>query len=174
MIQRVFALLLLAQIALVASHYNSTLMELEAKLFVKMALLSQDINKSKTTLDITIVTQKHDSYYATEFKNLIEQNYSENIMQKKVLVRIEEFEKLSYDTEVLIFLHAPEKLLRKLIATANSKKIMTFSYEPSYLVYGVLGSLYIGVSTKPLLNKDVIREYGFTFNPYLLELSKFY
>jgi len=174
MIQRVFALLLLAHIALVASHYNSTLMELEAKLFVKMALLSEDINKSKETLDITIVTQGCDTHYAYEFKNLIEKNYTEKIMQKSVVVKIEEFTTLSYDADLLILLHSKEELLRKICKTANNKKILTFSYEPSYLIYGVLGSLYIGVSTKPLLNKDVIREYGFTFNPYLLELSKFY
>ena len=174
MIQRVFALLLLAQIALVASHYNSTLMELEAKLFVKMALLSENINKSKETLDITIVTQKCDENYANEFKYQIEKNYQEKIMDKSVVVKIEEFSKLSYKADVLILLHSKEELLHKVSKTANAKKILTFSYEPSYVKFGVLGSLYIGVSTKPLLNKDVIREYGFTFNPYLLKLSKFY
>ena len=174
MIQRVFALLLLAQIALVASHYNSTLMELEAKLFVKMALLSEDINKSKKTLDITIVSQGCDHNYANEFKNLIEKNYKEKIMDKSVVVSIEEFSNLTYKADLLILLHSKEKLLRKVSKIANTKKILTFSYEPSYIAYGVLGSLYIGVSTKPLLNKEIIREYGFTFNPYLLKLSKFY
>jgi len=173
MILRVFALFLSLQLQIFASSYNSTIIELEAKLFPKMLMLSEDIYKHNTYLHICIISQEKDMQYAKEFQMLIEKNYKEKLMNKEIKVSIREFKNISNYPDGLIVLNHPDEELLRIANWANSNKIVSLAYDPSYLEFGILGSIYIGVSTKPYLNKHTIKKYKFMFNPYLLELSKF-
>jgi hypothetical protein len=173
MIKKLLVSLLLVQLQVFANHYKSTIIELEAKLFPKMLMLSEDIKKDSQYLHIYIIAQEKDMNRAKEFKTAIESNYKEKLMNKTVKVYIQEFHSIeNYPDGIIVLHHSQEELLR-ISNWANANKIVSFSYEPSYLDFGILGSLYIGASTKPYLNKKVIKKYKFNFNPYLLELSKF-
>lgn len=174
MIYRVLSLFLLLQLQLFGAQYNSTIIELEAKLFPKMLMLSEDLDKNASSLEIVIVAQECALYSAKLFKESIEKTYSQNLVSKKILVNIVEFENLSGKPDGIIVLYHPDKELHAIAKWANTQKIPSFSYDPAHLEFGILGSLYFGVQTKPYLNKEVLKKYNFTFNPYLLELSKFY
>ncbi|MEA2073630.1 MAG: hypothetical protein U9O86_08600 [Campylobacterota bacterium] len=171
---KVFLLLyLLLPLQLFAIHYNSTIIEIEAKLFPKMIMLSEDIDKNATVLKIDIIAHKQDLAYAREFKESIQAKYPEKLINKVVKVSISKLGSLNEEADAFIVLDHTEKELQKIANFANTRKILSFAYDPSYMDSGILAAIYIGISTKPYLNKEIIQKYNFTFNPYLLELSKF-
>ena len=174
MTQRVFALLLLLSFKLFGAHYNSTIIELEAKLFPKMLMLCSQQEKSATHFEIVIIAKEHDYTQAKIFKGTIEETYTKKLMGKILEVKIVEFQKLESKPDgVIVFYHSSQEL-KKIAQWANKEKVPSLSYDPAHLEFGILGSLYIGAITKPYLNKETIKHYGFLINPYLLELSKFY
>lgn len=164
---------LLLSLELYAHHYNSTLVEIQAKIFPKMAMLSEDIEKEKTVLNIVILAQKSDFRDAKEFKKSIKLQYPDKLKQKSLEISIKKFSELKESPDMIIVLKHTQEDLKKIATWANTRKVLTFAYDPYYLDFGILASLYLGVTTKPYLNKEVMQKYNFHFNSYLLELSKF-
>ena len=173
MIQKALALFLLLQLQIFGANYNSTVIELEAKLFPKMILLSEDIDKNSPSLIIYILTQEEDLDYANEFKEAIQTNYPDKLMGKTLHVFVKQFDSEQKRPDAMIILYHPNEELEKIALWANNKRIITLAYDPSYMNLGILASIYLGVSTKPYLNSEIMKTYNFNFNPYLLELSKF-
>jgi hypothetical protein len=168
-----FLLLLLLALQLFASQYNSTVFELEAKLFPKIVMLSEDIKKESEFLTLCIIAKEEDFRYAQEFKEAIEASYPDKLMNKSIVITIKNFNSIESYPDGVIVLNNGEKEVRAVANWANANKIVSLSYDPSYLEYDVLASIYIGRSVKPYLNREVMQKHNFNFNPYLLELSKF-
>lgn len=166
-------LFLFLTLQLFGNYYNSTMIEIEAKLFPKMMIFSADIDKKSKILKIEIVAHAQDYRYAQEFKEAIKSNYPDKLMNRALQVSITELSKMDSSSDAIIVLNHTEKELVKIATFANSRKIPSFAYNPFYMDSGILASLYIGRTTKPYLNKDVMQKYNFTFNPYLLKLSRF-
>jgi len=172
-LRKILALLIVLSLQLFASQYNSIILELEAKLFPKMILLSEDLDKNTTSLNIYIIAKEIDIHTAEQFKKLIESNYPDKISGKKVQVSVKKFKHFKDLPNAIIVLRHSEEQLSKIALWANNNKVLSLAYDPSYMQYGILASIYIGRTTKPYLNKTAIQKYGFVFNPYLLKLSKF-
>lgn len=168
-----FFLLSLLSLQLFASQYNSTVFELEAKLFPKIVILSENIKTESKNLILYIVAKEEDTYDALEFKEAIELAYPNKLMNKVVKVFVKEFNALEGNPDAIIVFQNSEDEIRKIAKWANTNKIISLSYDPSYLDYNILSSIYIGRSIKPYLNRKIMQKYNFSFNPYLLELSKF-
>ncbi len=175
MIQRVFALLLILSLQLFAKQYNTNIINIEAKLFVKIALLEEGIRSSDSPiLSIYILAKKIDENAAKKFQSAIEADYPNVLLNKRVTVQIVQFNTaMQQKPDAVIVLQHKKKELQEIAAWANKNKIVSFAYDPAYLKNGLLVSLYLGKTTKPYLNKKVIQEYGFVFNSYLMQLSKF-
>jgi len=174
MIKRIF-LLLLISISLFAKQYDPTIIAIEAKLFPKIALLEQHIKHNPSgVLKITILAKEIDFSAAEIFRLKIESNYPDMIGNKKVVVNILKFKSptLKLSDAVIVLSHKPKEL-QAIALWANKNKIVSFAYDPSYLKYGLLSSIYIGKSTKPYLNRKIMKKYNFIFDSYLLQLSKF-
>ena len=174
MIQRLFLLYLLLISSLSALEYDTTILELEAKIFPKMILYSDTIDKKSTTLRIFIIAQEIDKKSAEYFQDLILTNYPQKISGKRVEVTIHTFTKLEQTPDAIIVLDHPEETLYKIALWANEKRVVSLAYDPYYMSYGLSASLYIGKTVKPYLNSVTLKKYNFNFNPYLLKLSKFY
>ncbi len=138
-----------------------------------MILLSEDLDENSTSLNIYIITQEVDTSSAKLLKDLIESNYPEKILGKKVEVFVKQFQDFKKLPDAIIVLHHNEDKLIKIAQWANKNRVISLAYDASDLQYGLLGSIDIGKSTKPYLNKNTIQKYGFVFSPYLLKLSKF-
>ena len=173
MIKRVLSLFLILSLQLSAIEYKPTLLELEAKIFPKMILLNSKLDKTSETLTIYIIIKEWDIYTAQELQNNIENYYPKKIAGKKIVVSIEQFKDFKKTPDAIILLKHTKEELTQIANWANKKGIVSLAYDPSYMEYGILASLYIGKSTKPYLNKKIIQKYGFEFNPQLLKLSKF-
>ncbi len=174
MIQRLIFLFLLLGANLSALEYDETILELEAKLFPKIILLSDDIQKKSDILSIYIIAQDVDKKSAIYLKELIHSNYPEKISGKKIEVAIKKFMLFKKKPDAIVVLNHNAKQLTKIAYWANTHKVISLTYDPYYMRYGLLASLYIGKATKPYLNSAVMKKYNFNFNPYLLKLSKFY
>jgi hypothetical protein len=175
LMQRFFVLFLVLSALLGATEYDDTVMNIEAKLFPKIALLEERIaNKASPNLTITIIYTESDYDVAQNFKQKIESCYPNKLRDKKLVVSLAQFGHTHItDTDALLVLsHEPQEL-EKIALWANKNKIVTFAYEPAFLEYGLTASIYIGKATKPYLNNTIIKKYGFIFDPYLLQLSKF-
>ena len=172
---KIFLLILLFCLQLSAREYNSDIIDIEAKLFVKIALLEAHIQKSEDPrLNIYILAKEIDSKAANLFRSAIEADYPQKVLNKKVVVTIARFSQTMQKrpAAVIVLRHTPQEL--QAIATwANKNQILSFAYDPAYLKYGLLASLYFGQTTKPYFNKRTIQDYGFVFDPYLMQLSKF-
>lgn len=171
---KLFAFLLSLSLQLAASQYNSTIIELEAKLFPKMMLLSEDIDKNSSVIEIFIIAKESAEYSAKLFQKNIEKNYAKRIRNKNFKVTIKAFEDINSHPDAIITLYHSDNEIQKIAQWANKNKIPSFCYDPTDLENGILASLYIGATTKPYLNKITINRYSFSFDPYLLKLSKFY
>ena len=174
MIQRVLTLLLILSVSLFSRQYDETLLNIEAKLFPKIAVLEENIkNKDSSKLEIGIVYESIDEQVARSFKSKILKNYSNKLVGKRLEVSlISSKEDLDRNLDFVIFMYIEESRLVHLVSWANRHNILTFSYDPSDLYYGIACSIYIGKSTKPYLHAKVIKKFNFTFDPYLLRLSK--
>ncbi len=176
MIKKSFLLFfLLVSTLLCAKRYDSRIITIEAKIFPKIALLEQNIKQNPSTeISITIIAKEIDFNIAEDFKAKIESSYPDMIGKKKIIVSISEFNdpNINFPDAVIVLSHE-DKELQKIASWANKNTIVSFAYDPSYLNYNLLASIYIGKSTKPYLNRKIIKKYNFIFDPYLLQLSKF-
>ena len=174
MIQKLLFLCLLLVANLSALEYDETILELEAKLFPKIILLSDGIRQESETLTIYIIAQELDQESAEYLKEHILSNYPKKISGKKIEVSIKEFMAFKKKPDAIIVLDHDGQSLTKIANWANTHKVISLAYDPYYMSYGLLASLHIGKATKPYLNSAVIKKYNFSFNPYLLKLSKFF
>lgn len=174
MIKKVLFLLLLSS-QLFSKQYDINIIHIEAKLFPKIALFETHIHKSDAPdLNIYIFTQDIDLNMARSFKSNIETNYPTRVLYKKIVVHIvSSTQEITKTPAAIIFLQHSKKELQRVAAWANKNHILTFAYDPVDLHSGLLASIHIGKTVKPYLNKQIIKEYGFMFNPYLMQLSKF-
>ena len=158
-------------------QYNSVILDIEAKIFPKIALMEKSVQNSPSkSLHIIIVYKKINAKVAKKFQSKIEMTYKAPLLGKKIVVDVvlmRRYHKLQMLPDVIIVLSYPPKEMKDIAKWANENKIVSFVYEPKDLQYGFLGSVYIGLSVKPYLNKETIKESGFVFTPYLLQLSKF-
>ncbi|WP_428738441.1 hypothetical protein [Sulfurimonas sp.] len=175
MIKKVFSFIVFS-IQLFAYSYDNAIIEIEAKLFPKIAVLEKTTQKEKTdTLQVYIVHTEVDHDTAQKFKTSIEKFYSEKLINKKISVSIIIQEQLSLTQEgMLIVLYHPTKNLKEIAQWANEHHRISFIYDYLEIEYGFLGSIYADQEIKPYLNRQTIQKYNFNFDTYLLGLSKFY
>jgi len=174
MIQRVLTLLLIVSLQLFANSYDDTILKIEAKLFPKIALLEQNIQKSQSKfLNITIFANEIDRVTAYNFKKTIEKNFPQAFSGKKIQVDVKQFSlQGAQKVDAIILFNHTCKKIQEITKWANKNAIVSFSYDPCYLENGVLASIYLGKTTKPYLNSSVMKKYNFQFNAFLLQLCK--
>lgn len=165
----------LLSVALFARQYDTVVFDIEAKLFPKMMFLEKNIQKKiDSQISVVIIAEEIDFEKATEFKNKIEQKYPNGIKNKTINISIKPFhENIATNIDAIIVLSHEPEMIQTIASWANARKILSFSYDPADLNNGILASIYIGKSTKPYLNAEIIKEYDFIFDSYLLQLSKF-
>ncbi len=175
--KKILFIFLITVASLFSYEYDDTIMSIEAKLFPKIALMEQHIRqKPKSSLDIFILYKEIDEDVAKKFAAKIKQRYREALLGKKICVDrllLTEIDKVQKIPDVIIVLSYDAKEMRSVAAWSNKNGVVSFVYEPKDLEYGFVGSVYIGKTVKPYLNKQTIKEHGFVFTPYLLQLSKF-
>ena len=176
MILKVFSLVILCCVQLFGYYYDNKIIDIEAKLFPKIAMLEKTTqNKKSDTLQIYIVHNEIDRDTAVKFKEAIERFYPNKLLDKKISITFITQQQLTSSTNgVFIVLYHTTPILETIANWANKNHQISFVYDPLEIECGFLGSIYIGKETKPYLNRQTIQKYNFNFDTYLLGVSKFY
>jgi len=172
---KIFYILYFASVELLASGYSNTIIDIESKLFPKIALLEKQIKENTSKyLTILIISNETDYYIAQEFKERLLFYYPKEISGKKLTISIMNSDKITHKkSDIIIVLNHTPNTIKKIALWANTHKILSFSYDTYALEYGIVASIHIGRSIKPYFNSNSIKKYGFIFDSYLLNLSKF-
>jgi len=175
MIQVAVFLLLFVSTQIFAGQYDKTIIYIESKIFPKVTLLEESVkNSTSTYLHIGIITKTIDLEIAHQFAENIKSIYPNLLRNKSLVITITQFSNsIQNKPDAIIVLNHSKEEIEEIASWANNNKILSFSYDPFYMQYGLVSSIYIGKTTKPYLNKQAIKKYDFSFDPYLMNLSKF-
>lgn len=155
-------LFLFSTITLFASGiYNSNLLDIQAKVYPKIIISDKDVEKKTFEEEIifTIFYEDIDYNTALILKDKIEKNYKSlkdiNLFVK--LKRIGDFDKKEPLSTAYYFLLGDKNqisLISNFLVTNNR---LTFSYDDTYLEFGVIFSLKINSQIDLFLNLQELR-----------------
>lgn len=171
-------LLFLIPFLLSATTYDSTLLQIGAKLFPKIVLMEKGTKERiQTTVNIVIVTVPSNKQTAQQLAEMIERQYHGTLSNYALacsVVTAKEGLEVKNAHGFLLLMEPDESLLPLLLEQAHKNKILTFSFDPLLLPKGAAVSLYIGRSVKPYINLSTLKEVPFTFEYGFLKLSQPY
>lgn len=161
-----------------AYQYNDVMLSLHAKTAPKVAVMETAIEKKyvKNSLSITIVYDKRDETVAKNLKDMIGSEYERGVAGHDVVVNLREFREFSsgQQSTLVYILRGDADRVERVVEICKKHSILTFSYEPEYLQYGVILSLFVDKRTSPYINLKAAKESGISFKEMLLRISKIY
>jgi len=161
------------------SGYEKTLLNLHARLFVRILLLDTELEKRlvEKHLVVGVIYEPEDRFTAERFKKMIQEAKASTESFPYPL----HIELISYQKEALpevsavYFLNATDRRkVHRMVRTVSSSGRMSFSYNRSYLQEGVMLSLWIGREVRPQMNLNAVRQSGIPFEPSLIQISRHY
>jgi hypothetical protein len=172
------SLLLLMPFLLWGTTYDSTLLQIGAKLFPKVVLMEKGTKERlQSTLRLVIITTQSDKKTAQQLSKAIERQYGGVLSSYTLSLTIaspKEALEITHAHGFFLLLEPNEDILTPLLVHAHDHKILTFSFDPALLQKGVAVSLHIGRSVKPYINLSTLKQVPFTFEYGFLKLSQPY
>ena len=138
---------------------NNNLLFIEAKLYPKIIMLTNDFYNKKS-IKMAIISNDNTVQKAKEFKNFIKNSKFDIKITKKI--------NLNYDVYIITY-DIKNKIIQNLI---KHKKII-FSIDPN-LIYKSMFSIYIGIKVYPLINPYLIKKANIKVNPIIFKVAKIY
>lgn len=158
--------------------YDSTLLQIGAKLFPKVALMEKGTRERiQSTVNFVIITTPTNKRAAQRLLGIIERQYGGILSNYSLTVSIlspKEALMVKNTHGFILLLEADDDILSSLLEHAHLNKILTFSFDPALLQKGTAISLYIGRSVKPYINLTTLKQVPFTFEYGFLKLSQPY
>jgi len=150
----------LFSVLLFAAALNEDLLYIEAKLYPKIMMLTQNLS-NKSTIKIAVVSNNNTISLSKKYKDYFPHN-------KKFLISV--IKKITLNYDVYIFTYTPKKEdIKKLI---KSRKII-FTLLPNNVKNAMFG-IYIGVRVYPYINPALLKEANIIINPIILKVGKIY
>lgn len=158
--------------------YDSTLLQIGAKIFPKVVVMEKGTNERiQSTVNLVIVAVPSNKLAAQELSEMISRQYggilSNHTLSLSILSPKEALTAKNVHGFILL-MDSDNTMLPTLIEYAENSKTLTFSFDPSLLQQGVAISLYIGRSVKPYINLSTLKKVPFTFEYGFLKLSQPY
>lgn len=159
-----------------AAEYDQLLLKTQASIFPKIILLDKDIETkiASNEIVISIIHSINDHVTAVTLKNLMEESYKENLGNKKLIIRLIDFDKFE-ETDVAtayFIMQGSSKIHEKVTAHAAKNKRVCFSYNYKDFENNALISLLIKEKTYVYLNKSAIHDYDIKFLPLFYKIVK--
>lgn len=171
-------LCMLIPVILAATTYDSTLLQIGAKIFPKIALMEQGTNERiESTLNFAIVTLPSNKETAQRLSEMVKRQYPDGINNHRLSLTIvspKEALEMNNGHGFILLLNSENNMLIPIIEHAAKNKILTFSLDPSLLQKGVAVSLYVGKNVKPYINTSTLKQVPFNFEYGFLKLSQPY
>ncbi|MCK9373975.1 MAG: hypothetical protein M0P91_12340 [Sulfuricurvum sp.] len=173
-----FILLFFIPVLLWGTTYDSTLLQIGAKIFPKIALMEKGTKERiQTTVNIVIITGGSNKQTAQQLAEMIERQYHGTLSNYSLtcsVVSIKEGFEVKNAHGFILLMDPDDSMLPALLEYAHKNKTLTFSFDPLVLQNGAAVSLYIGRSVKPYINLSTLKEVPFTFEYGFLKLSQSY
>ena len=158
--------------------YDSTLLQIGAKLFPKVALMEKGTKERiQSTVNFVIITPPSNKEAAQRLSEMIDRQYGgvlSNYTLTLSIVSPKEALEIRNVHGFFLLLDPEESILSPLLEHARQTKTLTFAFDPLLLQKGAAVSLYIGRSVKPYINLTTLKQVPFTFEYGFLKLSQPY
>ncbi len=163
-------LLLLTAIFSFAYGLDPTILDLEAKIFPKIILLDEEIDKKLVDgkVEVAIIYEKK---YQKEAKRLAASMHNKIVLDKVFSAHAY----LKFPTTLpsaYILVMDPERS-EKIFDRLKHTKRLIISANPHGICSAAV-SITIGPRVQPLVNPKIIKLLGLKFNPILFKVAKFY
>lgn len=172
----ILLLVLLIPFILSGATYDSTLLQIGAKLFPKIVLMEKGTKgRIQSSVNFVIVAPPSNAEAAQRLSEMMTRQYSEGISNHPLslsIVSVKEALEIKNAHGIILLVEPDEGMLEPLLKHADENKILTFSLDPALLQKGVAISLYIGRSVKPYINISSLKQVPFTFEYGFLKLSQ--
>jgi len=168
--------LFLHPIFLHAAPYDDDSFNIFSKIIPRFILMSEAKNKIEKEINICILYDTIQERSANVLADKILKNYPEGIKNYTINALINDYNKLQncQEAQLLFLLNTDEKTLLKTLEFSKKHKILTASYDPALLQYGVDMSLFFGRNIVPYLNMKSILAKEIALENVFLRVSKIY
>jgi len=172
-------LLVLILLAIFAFGHDQNQLNIQAKVFEKTLLLDSKIEEklsSANNAKIVILYDESEEMDAIRLKRYLVDHAKNDPLLKSIKIRLIKYKEFNQERALAYyFLESSDKeSVHAIAAYAVKSGIITYSYNPDYLAYGVMLSLKIEQKTYPVINPEAILESGIKFKPILIRISKRY
>ncbi|MEA3521919.1 MAG: hypothetical protein U9R50_03015 [Campylobacterota bacterium] len=169
-------LLLFNALSIHASNYDEDILEIFSKIAPRLILMSSQKNKIEDEIQICILYEKVDTNAANSLTDKINSNYPNGIKNHKLNIIHSKYSELHkcQNTQLTYLFNTTTKNVIESINYLNQYSILTLSYDPVQLQYGVHASLFLGRKVMPYLNITRIYNDGIKLDNILIRVSKIY
>lgn len=171
----VIMLSLLIPLTLWGGNYDTSLLQIGAKLFPKIILIEKGMQERiQTSIHLVIVASPAYQDNARNFAKMLQHQYPDGINNytlRTTLVTPKEALQMKSIHAFILMMSPEEPQIHPLVLHSNENKILTFCFDPALLKNGVLLSLHIEKSVKPYLNITALKQGGYTFEYSFIKLS---
>ena len=157
-------------------NYDEVLLKAQASIFPKIILLDKKIENKLIDDKIvyTIVYDKADYYTALSIEKYINENFNGKLDKYNYKINLVDFKEFSEKTEAsAIYVLNLDEHIEKIAIVANTKGVISFSYDINNLKRGLMFSLVIEKSTVLYLEKDNLYTTKVEFVDALLQMVRF-
>lgn len=158
--------------------YDSTLLQIGAKLFPKVILMEKgSSDRIQSVVNLVIITVPSNKEAAQRLSGMIERQYGGVLSNHSLDVSVvspKEALSIKNAHGFILLMDSDDGMLPTLLEHAHKNKILTFSFDPELMKKGSAVSLYIGRSVKPYINLSTLKQVPFTFEYGFLKLSQPY
>jgi len=171
-------LIFLTPLLLYGTTYDSTLLQIGAKIFPKVALMEKGTNERiHSTVNFVIVASPSNKAAAQRLSEIIEHQYNGILADHQLTLSVvspKEALEIRNAHSFVLLMDPDDSALALILEHASKTKTLTFCFDPLVLQKGAAVSLYIGRSVKPYINLTTLKQVPFTFEYGFLKLSQPY
>lgn len=156
--------------------YDETNLDISSKIIPRFILMSSQKKSIKKEMNICILHTKLDEQYGSVLADKIKSNYPGGANSYPLVVNHTDYKNTNYckSAQLVYLFNTDHQTLEKTLHMLNENKIISMSYDPSYLEDGVQVSVYLGRKVLPFVNIKSLKNNNIELNPVLLQISKIY
>ncbi len=174
----IIVLSFLIPITLFGGYYDTSLLQIGAKLFPKIIFIEKGtLERIQTSIHLVVVASSQYQENGRSFSKMLQTQYPEGINNYPIRITLatpKEALQIKNVHAFVLMMPPEDPQTHSIIAHSSENKILTFCFDQALLKSGVLLSLHIGKSVKPYLNITTLKEGGYTFEYSFIKLSTLY